>query len=297
MVVQCVKCKKNFISQYNLDTHMNKKDSCNIIIQCVVCEKIFKTSYELNSHINKQKQCKKPGGPSKEDIKLTNKLIVLKREEELILLREELRIARIEIKLQNNPKALKIREDNEIEEQFIADINLKFLDKCFHPLSEKTQDLSKHLFNKLVENIISKVTAYQEKKIFEKFVFEYSTNGNFIKRILSRSYLNDEYLNTRCIFYCKQLDKFYAIIINDGKKELQHISYDEHLDKMFRDTMELYIDKIIKHVEKLNLRKYDEDSIETTYFNSFVNIRMLKKDIKYNNDIKKYAKGVFEHIV
>lgn len=54
----CFKCKKEFNSLSNLDRHLNRILSCDLILKCKTCNVIFKKQNQLDSHLNRKFPCK-----------------------------------------------------------------------------------------------------------------------------------------------------------------------------------------------------------------------------------------------
>lgn len=53
----CTKCDKTFKTDYNLNKHINRTISCDIILQCERCKKIFTTNVKLVAHTNRKIPC------------------------------------------------------------------------------------------------------------------------------------------------------------------------------------------------------------------------------------------------
>jgi len=75
----CEKCNKSFTRKYNLDTHLNKKISCDNTIKCTICNKIFKTNQILTNHLNRKNKCIKQS-IEEENIELKEEIKTLQEE-------------------------------------------------------------------------------------------------------------------------------------------------------------------------------------------------------------------------
>jgi len=84
MVCICIKCKKEFSTNYHLNRHHQRKIPCDRVIQCDNCLMIFKTKQILSNHQNRKTPCKK--------VDLEQEVKKLKAENEKLKLKEENRI-------------------------------------------------------------------------------------------------------------------------------------------------------------------------------------------------------------
>jgi len=133
MIYKCNKCREEFISQYLLTKHENRKISCDIVLECIKCLKVFPTSQGLERHYSRLNLCvstaeykkrikkeeKKKENDRQKQIELENKMKLLKFKHELELetlkhkeiMLDKRRNADIDMYTENN----KIKKANELE--------------------------------------------------------------------------------------------------------------------------------------------------------------------------------------
>lgn len=101
MGFECIKCKKIFSRNKNLELHINRKYPCDRILKCDKCEKIFKKKIDFERHNNRKYPCKS----EVEKITIIDKLLEIEKE----------RTRRVEIRKNSNLEEIKLKNNNKIE--------------------------------------------------------------------------------------------------------------------------------------------------------------------------------------
>lgn len=110
----CHKCNKKFKSQYHLDRHLNRKNSCdkNNIFICDICKKEFTLKFNYERHMKRKIPCVQnsngESSQSENQIKLEIEKEITKRELEKLKLK-----ASIEIEIEREKSKIRIEEERE----------------------------------------------------------------------------------------------------------------------------------------------------------------------------------------
>lgn len=110
MPFKCQKCNNTFISNTNLNKHLNRQTPCNEIIQCKRCDKLFKQSKELTNHMNRKFPCKIIDNNAEyEDREKDRQLKLLLSRDKLAIKEQEMAIKQQEIQAR---EIISLREVN-----------------------------------------------------------------------------------------------------------------------------------------------------------------------------------------
>ncbi len=332
--LQCKRCKKIFQSQFHLDRHNNRKKECAIIElnspdhsnNRTELSKEKTKQYELKlkeKELDKQRELEKT---KQLELKIKEKELEIHAQKELKLLeiqaqkelklleiealklRNESRIKEEEMKTERKEKTTHVINNIEtinIQNNFIQQINMTYV-------TDKVLCLETQNFNKTID-VIYKRKIDQEND-FNIYLFNNSKSiRDFISTFLKMIFNTEKFINMKCLFYNKELDKFFGIFQNPETKEVRQIDYEKYIDCLFRPLLiELFknIEQYCKETKEntdpndiIGYTKYiDITSGRSVTLKSLENMSkdilydgyILSKD-DYNQIIVKYNKGIKLH--
>lgn len=115
MVYICIRCKKEFRSNYHLERHNNKQVPCGIILKCNQCNKVFPNSREINRHKQRKTPCKVIDRKSELELKLAiekEKTERLKIEKNL---EKKAKMDIIKLKNKKEVEVIKLKKEKDLE--------------------------------------------------------------------------------------------------------------------------------------------------------------------------------------
>lgn len=261
---KCTNCNKSFNKRINYERHINKKVPCNQQ-EYYICNKCGKEFYRLcnyDQHLSRKTPCNK----NYVNIKLNNENISLQLElekertrQEEIKMQKELEKLKLQIELKKQESDHK-KEEIELQRQKNIEIEIlktKRKEKTTHIINNiETINIQNNFIQQINEKYVNsdvlcldtnkfnqtKKDIYKRKihreNDFNIYLFNNSkTIRDFICMFLKRIFNNEKFPTMKCLFYNKELDKFYGIFQNPETKEIRQIDYEKYIDSVFRPML------------------------------------------------------------
>jgi hypothetical protein len=288
MIFKCDKCDKDFKTKQNLETHLNRKNPCDLVHKCNHCEKIFNTKSKLIIHLNRKNPCK-----------LSAEIIEQQRERNLIELRkldlEEKRLKdkekEREMKERENEKERDLEEKRLKDKEKDRDLQIQKLKEKekeresrekekeqFYELEEKRLEFKEIEHENKLKEIELKISGKKEVELIRNQRKEMTVqninninNGNINNGNINNGIINN---NTLMIQFMDNIRKAYPV---DDVDTIQSEHFKKHIQFM-GDSLRGDADDISKETGADTV--YDNNLM--TIFHKYTNVYdMLAYYIRY----------------
>jgi hypothetical protein len=290
---KCIKCNKNFTSQYILNKHVNRKVPCTVVIQCKTCEKVFPALRDLERHNNRVTPCTQPV------IQYENK-IMLEIQKDKNAEQMALNIIKAKFEAAKELELIKSARKQQTP-HVINNININITINTYinnvtqQYLPQSTQFVNNVLDNgyKRYENYFTEIDSCAIKQNALDLFNDYANYQEIIRNILLVSFNEKKY-----IFYAKDLDKYFGAFIKDHIKIVKELSFTDELLPHFKRIVRYFVAQILRYVKAFVKMEvpYKEDNEHTKNFlkHQALEIYQNNKYISQDNVLKGIANQVFE---
>lgn len=282
MTTICIRCEKQFNSEYNLNKHLNKKIPCGTSLKCDRCYKLFYNKRDYDQHLSRKFPCKMSNDQSKLELKKIeleiqkiNAVVRLEVEKDRSL-RSEIKLKAIEsriiIQAEKAKELLQMKSEfaltnataienmkSERKERTSVQINIteinNYHNTIINYLSEKylaknemtvvPKDVEKRMFIH-IQYIFTPAKVIQ---LYNKSETIRDINNNIIMTLLN----NDKYPHFRAFFFKKEKDQFYGVKLSlKATKEIQKIDYNADINPIIKSILTRVYNILINSVSDPN---------------------------------------------
>lgn len=305
MVLTCIKCCKQFRSNYLLEKHINQITPCDVILNCNRCNKNFKNKRDLDRHEARKNPC----DISSKNANIEIKLKMLKLKNKTLIEIEKERTLRIEKKreaaLAIADKMLEVEKEKTKRKEITAKIANQNADQMKVAKVNKIHDDAMLYINNYIQE--NDTIPYQHIDSYKTEInlmirgfmmaleiFKDSMSIDEINERLLQTFLNSKmYPQYRKFFYVPLLEEYYTVVLkpNTDRKIPQVISYENIVQPVIYHILDSTYSIIHSHQNEIDVtdNKYkailDHINIIGDSFNN--NPYETKKKKELANDIKK----------
>jgi hypothetical protein len=282
-MVKCIKCNKNFKSEYLLNKHINRKYPCDIIFNCEKCNSIFKDKRTLDLHLNRKTLCTKK---------------IIKPEAEIILEIEKLKLYKKEKEYQHEKEMLELKKENEVAK-------LEILNKIKLQGKEKFWQHEKEIIELKKQAALEKISLSEKLKTERKEKTVTHINNIHIENKIQNTIQNNIKLEQNFIQHVTNLygENPNVISIEDATSNLVTL-----MEKNPFLTMEIYDsfnsddDLIVKLLERIysnpNTKQIVyQDELDAYYIVLLVDDKLKIKKVNFVNDIDSKLKDALKSLL
>lgn len=271
----CHKCNKKFKSQYHLDRHLNRKNSCdkNSIFICDICKKEFTLKFNYERHLKRKMPCTQNSNEGSTQSENQIRLEIEREKTERLKIEASIELeklkfkAELDLKMEREKSKIRIEEERERTKE---KIRLKQVEekKILYIKCENDTDLlinkinNNNFFNSI--NSIEKLEPPSEETVME--IFKIKDPSDAYYSLLENVYVHNE--KNRCIIPIIENETNIKLIIKKNntwyieeyKSEFSDIkryaeeSYESILDRIDAEKNSKLIQDFIKilHTKRIN---------------------------------------------